>query len=161
MQARSTKERFAYNIIIKSIQIRETTEEARLNSRMTSSTAIPKVARMKSPRTNGKQPAFFFFFSSCFMSICNPLGYDRPEASLHYIINMALCPFFLSIFALPSRYNLARLLGISPPEFIQVSLHLLGRFSVPIPAPSPLPLLFLLSLSPSKTLAMAPLFFIP
>ncbi len=22
---------------------------------------------------------FFFFFSSCFMSICNPVGYDRPE----------------------------------------------------------------------------------
>lgn len=47
-----------------------------------------------------------------------------------------------------------RLLGFSPPEFIQAGLHLLGRFSVPTPTPSPLPLLFPLSLLSSKTLAM-------
>ncbi len=95
------------------------------------------------------------------MSICNPLGYDRPEASLHYTIKPGAMPFFTSIFALSRRYSLVRLWGISPPEFIQAGLHLLGHSSAPILAPSPLPLLFFLSLSPSKTLAMAPPLFHP
>ena len=46
--------------------------------------------------------------------------------------------------------------GFLPSEFIQVGLHLLGHFSVPIPAPFPSPPLFPLRLSSSKTLVMVP-----
>ena len=65
-------------------------------------------------------------------------------------------PYVFSIFALPCRRNLARLLGYSPPELTQAGLHLLGRFSVPIPTPSPLLLLFPQFLLSSKTLVTVP-----
>lgn len=46
--------------------------------------------------------------------------------------------------------------GLSPPEFIQVGFHLLGRFSVPISIPFLSPFLFLLYLLFLKTLIIEP-----
>ena len=105
--------------------------------------------------------SFFFLFSSCFMSICNPLGYDRPKASLHYKIKPGSMPFVSSIFALPCRYNLVRLLGISPPEFSQSrsspSRSFFRSHSSSLsfaPSLPPIPVVL-------KTLAMAPPLFHP
>ena len=45
---------------------------------------------------------FFFFFSSSLMSICNPLGYDRPNVFLLYSLAWlmpSICPFLLCLAA--------------------------------------------------------------
>ena len=68
-----------------------------------------------------------FFFSSCFMSIYNSLGYDRPERL--YIHDLArLDTPYLSISALSRRVIIRDIWGFSPPE-LDLSDLILEHFS--------------------------------
>ncbi len=88
---------------------------------------------------------FSLFFSSSFTSICNPLGYDRLQLSLPTCSGLALCPFLCPfVLFLAAIIALSATFGLNPPEFIQATLHLLGRSSFPILAPFLLLLLLLL-----------------
>ena len=49
--------------------------------------------------------SFFLFFSSCFMSIYNSLGYDRPLVSLAYMVSLGSMPLISSISALSCHYS--------------------------------------------------------
>ena len=56
---------------------------------------------------------FFFFFFSSLTSICNPLGYDRPKASVHTCSSLAYSPFFVRFrFFSPPYLLYLRLLGL-------------------------------------------------
>ena len=60
--------------------------------------------------------------------MCNPWGYDRPWASLHYMIlpgSMPLVSFILFYLAAISICDF----WVSPPEPIQEDFHLLGHAS--------------------------------
>ena len=62
--------------------------------------------------------AFFFlflFFSSCFMSICNPVGYDRPECPYIQKSSPAWCPLIVHFRAVSPRLT-HDIWGLSPPN---------------------------------------------
>lgn len=90
------------------------------------------------------------------MSACNPWGYDRPWVSLHqftWLYAPCLLHFCPILLLYVSDF------WVSPLEFIQEDLHLLGRLCELIPTPSPLPLLYLIFLLFSDTLVIVPMIF--
>ena len=97
-----------------------------------------------------------FFFSSCFISICNPVGYDRLERL--YILNssLAFCLLVVHFYAVSSRL-IHDFWGFSPPNFDLIWLNPQavppqpGHFFAAIMAPTPLPLFFPLLRLISKT----------
>ena len=93
--------------------------------------------------------------------MCNPLGYDRLQLSLRTYYGLALCPFLCPfVLYLATIIALTATFGLNPPEFIQATLHLLGRSSFPILAPFLLLLLSLLHLSFLRILVVVlPLFY--
>ena len=59
----------------------------------------------------------FFFFSSCFMSICNPEGYDRPEPLYVLYKNLAwLDVTYAYIPALSCRVYHTTFEDFNPPD---------------------------------------------
>ena len=44
-----------------------------------------------------------FLFNSCFISICNPMGYDRPTTPDFYIHAWPEVTYFMTLFAFPCR----------------------------------------------------------
>ena len=98
----------------------------------------------------------YIFFFLCFMSICNPVGYDRFECL--YILNSSPT-FCLSVvhFCFVSSRLIHNLWRFSPPDSDviwlnpQAVLPQPGHFFAAILAPAPLPLLFHLLRLISKT----------
>ena len=57
---------------------------------------------------------------------------------------LIICPFLLVLAVVSCYKSITTTFGmVFPPEFTQVSLHLLDHFFAPIPTPIPLPPLFL------------------
>ena len=70
---------------------------------------------------SGKNDSFFFF-NSCFMSMCNPMGYDRPTPCF-YIHAWPEAPYFITVFAFSHR-NLFVAFGI---PLLSVEMILVNR----------------------------------
>ena len=92
-----------------------------------------------------------FFLSSCFTSICNPLGFDRPSASLQYTNRPGSILFVPSIFALPCLYKGGATFGVPLLSLSKKVFTFFVVFPFPLQLPLACPFSFSFSCCLQKT----------